>query len=144
MTQPFEDALTQIALVISNVNGIKKAPAQPTETFNEFPFAAIYLTTGTLSVGAIGTRKSLYNIAIDVLKNRISLPDDLALLNPFLDTIPEALLAEVSGDGNRFEQTISTFSEITMQFIPFTKYAEVEMIGYRFIMNNVKILVNTS
>ena len=144
MTQAFEDALTQIAIVVSSVNGIHQAPAHPTETFNDFPFAAIYLTTGNLGVGAIGTRKSLYNIAIDVLTRRINLPDDLALLNPFLDTIPEALLAEVSGNGNRFESTISTFDEITMQFIPMTKYAEVEMIGYRFIMNNVKILVNTS
>jgi hypothetical protein len=144
MTQPFENAIAQIANVVSNVNGIKQAPPQPTEKFTEFPFASIYLTTGNLAVGPIGTRKSLYNIAIDVLTDRKSLPDDLVILHPFIDTIPEALLAEVSGNGNRFEQTISTFNDITIQFIPGVTYAEIDMIGYRFIMVDVKILVNTS
>ena len=140
MPQPFEKALTQIAYVISNVAGIHQAPERPGETQNDYPFAAIYLTTGNLGLGAIGTRKSLYNIAIDVLTARLDLARDLEILNPFLDTVVDALVAEVSDDGGKFENTISTFDEITMQFIPRVDYAGVQMIGYRFVMSNVKIL----
>lgn len=143
MTSEFVNAKTQIMLVVSNVSGIKQAPVNPGETQNDYPFAVGYMATGNLVAGAIGTRKSLYNIAIDLLTRRINLPDDLALLDPFVDSIPLALISEVSGDGNRFNQTISTFEQITMQFIPMVKYAEVECIGYRFVMNDVKILSNT-
>lgn len=143
MANEFVRAKTQIARVVSDVTGIRQALVNPGETQNEYPFAAIYLASGNLGAGAQGTRKSLYNVVVDVLTRRINLPDDLALLDPFVDSLPAALLAEVSGDGERFEQTISTFDEITMQFIPMTKYAEVEMIGYRFILNDVKILANS-
>ena len=143
MTQPFETALTQIASIIAGVSGIHQAPEHPGETMNDFPFAAIYLTTGTFGGGAVGTTKGLYNIAIDVLTNRMNLPNDLAILNPFIDTVPTALEAQISGSGQRFSNTISAFGDITIQFIPMVDYAGVKMIGYRFVMNDVKILSNT-
>lgn len=143
MTTNFVNAKTQIAYVISNVPGIHQAPVNPMETMNDYPFAAIYVATGNLGAGAIGTRKSLYNIAIDVLTPRLDLNRDLEILDPFIDSIPDALVAEVSGSGNRFSQTISTFTEITIQFIPMVNYAGVQMIGYRFVMVDVKILHNT-
>lgn len=139
----FVNAKTQIALVVSQVSGIQQAPTNPQGTMNVFPFVVTYLTSGNLGAGAQGTRKSLYNVAIDVLTNRIDLANDLAILQPFVDSVPAALIAEVSDNGDRFGGTISTFDEITMQFIPMVKYAEVECIGYRFILNNVKILSNT-
>jgi hypothetical protein len=67
----------------------------------------------------------------------------LAILNPFVDTIPAALDAEITGTGARFVNTISTFDQITIQFIPMVEDAGVQMIGYRFILNNVKILSAT-
>lgn len=143
MANEFVNAKTQIMAVVANISGIKQAPTNPGETMNDYPFAVGYLANGNLGAGAVGTRKSLYNIVIDLLTRRINLPDDLALLDPFIDAIPAALIAKVSGDGNRFESTISTFDEITIHFIPMVKYAEVECIGYRFVLNNVKILNNT-
>lgn len=143
MTEPFENAKAAIVSVISGVTGINQAPTNPNETQNIFPFALVYLSTGTLVLGAVGTRKSLYNIAIDVVTNRMNLPDDLAILTPFVDTIPAALEAQVSGAGARFTSTISTFDSITVQFLPEFKYDGVQCIGYRFVMNNVKILSDT-
>lgn len=144
MANEFVNAKTQIANVIANVTGIAQAPVNPGETMNIFPIAAIYLADGNLGVGATGTRKSLYNIVIDILTNRMDLAHDLEILDPFIDSIPLALLAEVSDNGDRFSNTISTFTELRMNFIPNTEYAGVQMIGYRFIMVDVKILVNTS
>jgi len=143
MPLPFETALSKIAYVVSNVAGIMQAPDRPPETINTYPFAAIYLASGVLGAGPTATRKSLYNIAIDVLTNRMDLARDLEILNSFVDTIPEALIAEVSGNGQRFDNSISTFGEISIQFIPQVDYAGTQMIGYRFIMNNVKILSDT-
>lgn len=143
MANEFVNAKAQIMNVIANVAGIHQAPTNPNETQNDFPFAVGYLASGNLGAGPTGTRKSLYNIVIDLLTRRINLPDDLALLDPFIDSIPLALIQEISGSGQRFSSTISTFDEITMQFIPSVDYAGVQMIGYHFIMNNVKILSNT-
>jgi hypothetical protein len=145
--KPFEKAISEIAYVVSNVPGIKQAPAQPSETQNEYPFAAIYLATGTLGLGPTGTHKSLYNIAIDVLTNRMDLPNDLSILHPFIDLITSALDAEVSNSedglpGGCFNGTISTFESVSISFLPKVDYAGVQMIGYRFLMNNVKILSN--
>lgn len=136
-------AKTQIAAVVAGVTGIHQAPTNPNETQNDYPFCAIYLASGNLGAGPIGTRKSLYNVVIDLLTRRINLPDDLALLDPFIDSIPAALIAEVSATGDKFSNTISTFDEITMTFIPSVDYAGVQMIGYHFVLNNVKILSNT-
>lgn len=143
MANEFVNAKTQIMNVISSLTGIHQAPVNPNETQNDFPFAVGYLASGNLGAGATGTRKSLYNIVIDLLTRRINLPDDLATLDPFIDSIPLALIQQVSGNGQRFSLTISTFDEITIQFIPAVDYAGVQCIGYRFIMNNVKILSNT-
>lgn len=143
MTQAFEAALAQIMTVVSNVNGIAQAPPNPNETQNVYPFAVGYLMTGELGAGPIGTRKSLYNVAIDVLTVRMDLAKDLALLLPFIDTIKDDLLAEVSDGGGRFNNTISTFEKISILFLPKIDYAGTQMIGYRFTLNDLKILSQT-
>jgi len=143
MTQAIEGALIQIATVVRGVTGIKAAPTNPNETQNEFPFAVTYVSSGNVSGGAIGTTKSLNNIAVDVLTNRMDLQNDLAILIPFLDTVPAALNAEIEGNGDRFSNTISTFDRITYQLLPQVDYAGAQMIGYRFVMENVKILWST-
>jgi hypothetical protein len=143
MAQPYELALIQITTVLAAVSGVNQAPERPNETQNDYPFVVTYLVSGELGAGATGTRKSLYNIAIDLLTNRMDLNRDLQILNPFIDTIPAALIAEVSVGGDKFSSTISTFDTISMTFLPAVDYAGVQMIGYRFMLNNVKILNNT-
>jgi hypothetical protein len=142
MTREIQTAITAIANVLSDVNGLKRAPANPMENLNEYPFAMTYLLNGTINNGPVGTKKSLTNIAIDVLVPRRDINLDLDLLVPFLDSIPLALLSEVSPGGDIFGGTISTFGDIVIEFQPAYIYAGVQMIGYRFIMQDVKILVN--
>lgn len=143
MANEFVNAKTQIMNVIAGLTGIHQAPTNPNETQNDFPFAVCYYASGNLGAGPTGTRKSLHNIVIDLLTNRMNLPADLEILDPFIDSIPLALIQQVSGNGQRFSNTISTFGEITIQFIPSVEYAGVQCIGYRFILNDVKILSNT-
>ena len=135
-------ALAAIAAVVDGVSGITLAPTYPRETMNESPFAVTYVSSGEIDIGPIGTRKSLENIAIDVLVVRRDVALDMETLTPFLDSIPAALLAEVSTGGDIFSGTISTFESISIEFLPFIDYGAVQMIGYRFMMNNVKILIS--
>lgn len=141
MTEKIEGALSAIASVVSGVSGIKKAQNNPDETQNEFPFSVVYGITGNLTASPIGTRKDLFNVAVEVLTRKIFLPNDIALLIPFLDTVPAALIAEVSDGGDLFSGTITTFDRVVWNFVPEYDYAGVPLIGYRFIMENVKIIV---
>lgn len=142
MTQAIEAAIAAIATVVSGVSGVVQAPTYPNETQNYGPFAMTYFQNGILEGGAIGTKRGLININIDLLLQRNNLPDNLAQLTPLIDTVSLALLGEVSGSGGRFAGTISAFEKISIQLLPMVEYATVQMIGYRFTLQNVKILVN--
>ena len=141
MTKTHATAIAAIAAVVESVSGITSAPTYPHEQMNESPFAVTYVISSEMDIGPIGTRKSLSNIAIDVLVIRRDIALDMEILTPFLDSVPAALLAEVSTGGDIFSATIDTFESLSTEFIPQIDYGSVQMIGYRFTMNNVKILV---
>ena len=136
-------ALDAVISVVSAVSGIRQAPINPTETANVYPFVMCYVINGRLVNGAMGTRKHLVNIAVELLTARKDLARDMALISPYVDSISSALLAEVSDSGDRFTGTISAIEGIDYELLQNFNYAGVEMIGYRFIMTNVKILENT-
>jgi len=142
MANEFVNAKIAIMAVVAGVSGIAQAPTNPNDTQNVYPFVAGYLSTANVGGGAIGTNKALYNISLDLLTKMNDLASDLALLDPFIDSIPAALEVEIT-TGDRFGATISTFDSITIQFIPGVEYDGVPCRGYRFILNNVKILSNT-
>lgn len=143
MTEPLQDALIEIANVVANVPGVRAAYPYPQDQQNEYPFVSIYVSSGNKAMGAIGTRKSLSNINLDLTTNRMNLAADMEILIPFLDTLPAALESEVSGDGARFNGTISTFEITNYVFVPTLEYSKIPCIAYRFTMQNVKILSNT-
>lgn len=134
-------ALTAIAGVVAGVSGIRSAPANPTEQASAEPYAAVYVSNGNVTAGVMGSKFSLFTISVDVLKARKDLPRDLAVITPFLDTVPAALLGQISGSGGLFSNTIITFASIQIDFLPSVKYADIEMIGYRFAMMGVKFLI---
>jgi hypothetical protein len=137
-------ALNAIVSVVSAVSGIRQTPTNPTETANVYPFAVAYVMDGQLVNGAMGTRKHLVNIAIELLTARKDLARDLALITPYVDSVPSAFIAQVSDSGGRFGGTISAIGDISYELLPEVNYAGVQMIGYRFTMTNVKILENTA
>lgn len=136
------DALAAIADVVETISGIKKVDEPPTEQQSEYPFSIVYFQNGTLVAAPIGSKKNLFNVAVEVLTKKIKVQEDLAHVNPFLDSVPTALIAEVADGGSQFNHTIQTFDRIAIEFLPLYEYAGVPMIGYRFTMIDVKILVN--
>jgi hypothetical protein len=144
MAQQLETALAAINTVIAGVTGIRQSHNYAPENPSVWPAAVIFPQSGKITASPIGSRKALHNINIDLLvpEQQSNLARQLELLYPFLDTIPAALLAEVSDTGDQFSGTISTFGEIAYTFIV-VNYAAVPCRGYRFTMRDVKILVNT-
>lgn len=142
MTEAIESAITQIAAVVGAVSGIRQSPTFPNETQNVDPFCVTYFLDGRIEAGAIGTKRNLMNIRVDLLAPKNDLPRDLAILTPLVDTISLALVGEVSGTGDRFGNTISTFDTLRINYISDTDYAGVPMRGYSFVLENVKILVS--
>ena len=137
-----KDACVQIAAVVGGVTGIRYASDTPPENNNTWPIAVVFPLSGNQAAGPIGTRRGLHNIVIDVLiaKQQSTLPRRLEFLVPLLDSIPAALLAEVTDSGDRFSSTIDTFAQINYQWIPITDYTGTPCEGYRFTMTDVKIL----
>ncbi len=132
-------ALSAIRATVAAVSGIRQTPTNPTETANVWPFAIVYALDGNASAFPIGTSTHLLNIAVEVFTARKDLARDFDVINPFLDSIPAALLAEVTGTGSQFESNITTFDTINYELLE-KDYAGVAVIGYRFTLTNVKII----
>jgi len=142
MANEVKDMMAAVATVVDAVSGIRTATSEPRESQSVDPFAVVFLFSGEFGTSPIGTKRSLTTVAIDVLKVRRDLPRDLATINPFIDSVTTGLISEIADGGGRFSNTIQTFGDIKVMLLPRVDYAGVEMIGYRFLMENVKILVN--
>jgi hypothetical protein len=148
--QALEKAVREIVTVLRTVSPFtnsNQVPLNPTSVQSYSTFAVVYPYTGSIDTGPTGSRKALHNIAIDVLTKNMDLARALESTKPLVDTVPLALLREVSFDsdsnpGQQFNNSISTFARITYQFIPQGDYGGVPVIGYHFAMEDVKILVN--
>jgi hypothetical protein len=151
MSQPLELAITQIVSVISAVPGIKQVPLNPPETINVPTFGLVYAEegyvgigqVGQVSLGSVGNRAAFHNISIDILTVRTDLAINLAFMKPFIDLVPEAILRECAPDGGMFGGTVTSFGMISYRWVN-PKYAGVQMTGYHFVINQVKILINSS
>jgi hypothetical protein len=142
MTEKLDAACIAVAAVVRGVTGIRQTFDYAPDSPNAYPVAVVYPATGNYVAYAIGTRRGLHDITIDVLEPQqmSDLARFMAKFIPFVDTIPAALLAEVSATGDQFSNTIETLDRIDYSFLPIVNYAADPMRGYRFIMRGVKIL----
>lgn len=142
MTQNITNAIAEIAEVVAAVSGINAPQATPRENTSEYPFAMVYLGDGESGSESQGWAIGLHNIAIDLLVPREwDLNDSLPLLHPILDSLNVGLWSEVAKDGaGFFNGSVDTFGNLRFLFMPEYPYAAVEMIGYRLVMEQVKIV----
>lgn len=147
MPQPFESAINQIVAVLRTVSGLESVPLNPPSVMSYATFGLVYPSTGTIDASPTGTKKSLHNLAIDILTKDMDKARTIERIKPFVDSVPVALIRQISYDtngnpGQRFGNTIQTFEDIFYNFIPDADYGGVAVCGYHFSMNNTKILVN--
>lgn len=151
MTQPIEDAISAIGTKVGAVTGIEQSFINPPETVNIQTFVLIYAESGSVGIAtmgeaalaSIGNRAAFHKIAIDVLTRRTDISQNISFMKPFVDTIPAAILEEVSPTGDLFSGKVTTFGRIDYEWVN-PKLAGVQYTGYHFIINDVKILINSS
>lgn len=150
MTQPIDNCVNEVVnvlLTVSPFTNSKQVPVNPPSMMSYTTFAITHPISGRIDIGPVGTRKSLFNVGIDVLSKDIDLARTFQTLKPLIDTVSDALIRQVSYDsdgnpGQQFNHSISTFGAISFNEIPLTDYGGVPVIGYRITMEDVKILVN--
>lgn len=136
MTQRIEDVCTSVVTILRTVSALKQVPIDPPDTVSVDTFAVVYPGNGIITNGVVGTKKSLHNIVVDVLTKRTDLARDMARVKPFIDTIKTALLADTTLAGKA-----QTYESLSYELVN-TDYASVPVIGYKFTLNNVKILAD--
>lgn len=142
-----ESAIVQITGVLRTVSGIENVPLNPPSVMSYSLFILVYPSTGTFDASPTGTKKGLHNLAVDFLTKDMDKAKTIERIKPYVDSIPLALLRQVSFDnsgnpGQRFGDTISTFESVSYSFIPEADYGGVPVCGYHFQMNNVKLLTS--
>ena len=128
--------ITAAQALVATIPGILQAPAYAPEQISEFPFSVAYAGDGSWEFGAGGGMKGLLSVVIEIHVARLDLPTDLSLVMGFADLVPAKLLATPTISG-----TCSTFEKIDYSFSPMG-YGAVETIGFRFVIQNIKLLSN--
>jgi hypothetical protein len=137
--QTLVGAVTAIAAVVDNVSGVASAPAIPTENINERVFALTYVMTSAVEISETGTKQHLAMIAVDLLRPLLNLSADLTILLPIADAISTALITEATSAGDMFTGALDTFATLRVEFLPQYIYSNVQMIGYRIVLEDVKL-----
>jgi len=130
----YQAAIAAVQALILTLPGIKQAPAYAPEQISEFPFSVAYPGSGTWEFGAGGSMKGLLSIVIEIHVARLNLPDDISNAMVYADIVPKILLQNPTLSG-----TVSTFGTIDHEFAPLG-YGSSETIGFRWVIQNIKIL----
>jgi hypothetical protein len=142
LTQSFTDAVTEVAEVVAGISGIGAAPANPQENINERIFALTYLMNSTCEISETGTMMHLATIASDILTPHANLAQSIAALLPILDLVVTAFITEITTTARFFDGSIDTFGNLRVEFLPFYAYSGKECVGYRVMLEEVKLKVN--
>jgi hypothetical protein len=139
MPQTIAAAAPAIASIVTAA--ISASGGVPQEVANEYPFVVVSLFDGEVTNPGNGWIEDHLQVAIDVLVPRawdigVSMP----LLLGYVDTLKDALWTQVATTtGLHFSNTIDTFTNIAVAYLPFNPWSNVDMIGYRFVLEGVKL-----
>jgi hypothetical protein len=137
-----ETVIAQVQTYVATLTGIRKAPSQPPEQMNAFPFAISYPSSGTWRMAPAGSKTGLHNIAIEIHVMRKDLPRDFDKAMDYSDILPNLLFLKLKDD-NKWNFTIDTFGAISYTFGPLG-YGGVDTLGFRFIVEEVKVQSNVA
>jgi hypothetical protein len=139
MSHTIATAAPAIASVVTAA--LSAAGGVPQEVANEYPFVVVALFDGELTNPGNNWTEDHLQISIDVLVPRawdigVSMP----LLLGYVDLLRVALWSQVATDpGLHFTNTIDTFTNIAVAYLPFNPWSAVDCIGYRFVLEGVKL-----
>jgi len=141
MSQDLTTCIPAIATVVAAADSIKGTQSLPNDIQGEYPFAMVYLLDGEAGNDITQGLIDLVNIAIDILApTEWSLGTLFPLFNAALDELKVDLVAEVVGSGGHFSNSIDTFAQLRFYFIPEYPFGNIPMLGYRIVMEQVKLV----
>ena len=130
-----DDAITAAIGYVGGLTGIKLAPTEPPEKIGDFPFVAGYPADGEWRETPAGLKTGLHNVIIELHVARKDLPFDYALAIPFVDSIPNVLMSNLT---DKWDSTISTFDRITYRWGEM-EWGSQKTLGLQFTVQGVKI-----
>lgn len=140
MASTLEAIVTDIQSTIEGLSGVKKAPAYPPETIpaNLFPFVVTYPDSGTIQGHTNTDAINLGAVVIELHISRKDLAFDTEKAYPFLEDIPEVLLAD-----RTFGATADTFDVIDWEFGEMN-WGDAQTVGFRFTIRELKYKIEWS
>ena len=121
--------ISNLQTVVGGIAGIRKAPTEPPENMNAFPFAVAYVGSGNLGGSAHGRRLRIgtHELVVEIHLQRIDLPRAVAAAMPYLELFQTAIAADPTLSG-----TVSAITEINYEFGALPSYGGVETLGFEF------------
>ena len=130
-----QDAIANVQTTIKAISGIREAPATPPKNISVFPFVVAYAGAGEFRTGEpAGQMKYLGSIIVDLHVARKDLPRDAAKAMGYHESIPNAILKDTT-----LGAKVDTCGPVSCSGLIFMNYGEVETLGLRFTITNVKI-----
>lgn len=139
--QTLPDALDAFTAVIASVSGIDKSEATALFNVNDRIFALNYVMTSAAELSELGTVQDLATLSSDILTPLIGMTNEIRTILAIANSAKNACLSEMSsaGTGTMFDGEIDTFSHCRIEFIPFYPYNNIPHIGYRVLLEGVKL-----
>lgn len=133
-----QDAIVKVQSYMATLPGVRQASSAPPDAIGAFPFITAYPASGSWLPGTpAGAKTGLHNIAVEVHVARKNLPSDYAAVVGFCETVPNILMKQLYAD--QWGGTIQTFARVSYQFTALN-YAGVDTLGFRFTIENVKMI----
>lgn len=140
-TQQIDTAITAIAAVTASVSGVDAAPAFAIFNVRENVFALHYVMAGSLEVVTTSSLMDLALIACDVITPFVDvLNTDLQGILQTAQAVRLAYISETATGGSFFSGTIDACARVRIEFLPNYVYGNTQYIGYRVLLEDVKLM----
>ena len=133
MSDTIQDVVANIQTTIDALSGVRSAPNYPPNQISTSLTAITYPASGVIGAQSSGWMKELHTVNIDLITPVQDLTRDLTLLNPFLRSIPNALIKAPTFGGNA-----ETFDSVSYSYIVIED-GGIQYRGYRFVISGIKI-----
>ena len=133
-----EGAILEWVEIIQAVDGIQNVPDTPLEQVTSTPQVMIYNTDGFSLNEPNDIEKSLHNVQLAVVMPLSNLSYAIKTMLPLYEKIVKALWDHRN---SRASANAATFEQITYTF-GIIEWAQLDLYGYIFTLNNVKIWNN--
>ena len=118
--------------VTGGISGIKKAPDEPPEQMNVFPFVVAYPSGGTLTGATHSTRflRNQHTLVCEIHIQRKNLPLAVNEALPYLELFKAAIVADPT-----LNSTCKIDGDIDYTFGSLPSYGGVDTVGFSFTIN---------